>query len=64
LALCFRQAKADAKEAPVIPDTVKFIVVLCLIVGAAFGSVWGLATFPPEQSEVIKSLPHDKLRQN
>jgi hypothetical protein len=53
-----------AKEISVIPDTVKFILVLGLIAGAAFGSVWGLATFPPEQSEVIKSLPHDKLRQN
>jgi hypothetical protein len=48
----------------VIPDTVKFIVVLCLIAGFAYGSMWGLATFPPEQAEVIKALPHEKLRQN
>lgn len=47
-----------------IPDTLKFLLVLGLIAGAAYGSVWGLATFPPEQAEVSKALPHDKLRQN
>jgi hypothetical protein len=48
----------------VIPDTLKFIVVLGLIAGFAFGSVWALAAFPPEQAEVIRALPHEKLRQN
>jgi hypothetical protein len=48
----------------VIPDTLKFILVIGLIVGVAYGSVWGLAHFPPEQAEVIKALPHEKLRQN
>jgi hypothetical protein len=52
------------KDVVVIPDTVKFVLVLVLIAGAAYGSVWGLATFPPEQSEMVKALPHDKLRQN
>ncbi len=47
-----------------IPDTVKFILVLGVIAGFAYGSVWGLANFPPEQSEVIRALPHEKLRQN
>jgi hypothetical protein len=48
----------------VIPDTVKLILVLGLIAGFAYGSIWGLATFPPEQAEVIRALPHEKLRQN
>jgi hypothetical protein len=47
-----------------IPDTLKFILALGLIAGFAYGSIWGLANFPPEQAEVIKSLPHEKLRQN
>ncbi len=47
-----------------IPDTLKIILVVCLIAGAAYGAVWGLAHFPPEQSEVVKALPHDKIRQN
>lgn len=58
------QAKQSSKDDFVIPDTVKILLVLGLIAGAAYGSVWGLATFPPEQAEVLKSLPHDKLRQN
>jgi hypothetical protein len=55
---------ASTKEVAVIPDTLKILLVLGLIAGAAYGSVWGLATFPPEQAEVLKALPHDKLRQN
>jgi hypothetical protein len=47
-----------------IPDTLKLILVVVCIAGAAFGAVWGLATFPPEQSEMVRALPHDKLRQN
>jgi hypothetical protein len=47
-----------------VPDTVKFLFAVCLVAGAAFGAVWGLATFPPEQAEVVKALPHEKLRQN
>jgi hypothetical protein len=48
----------------VIPDTVKLLFVIVLIIGTAYGAVWGLATFPPEQSDIVKSLPHEKLRQN
>jgi hypothetical protein len=47
-----------------IPDTVKFLLVVLLVAGAAFSAVWGLATFPPEQGEVVRALPHEKLRQN
>jgi hypothetical protein len=46
-----------------LPDTVKFIVIIGLVVGAIYGSAYGLATFPPEPAPVIKSLPHEKLRQ-
>jgi hypothetical protein len=52
------------RTAIVIPDTVKFFLVLGVIAGFAYGSVWGLAHFPPEQAEIIKALPHEKLRQN
>ena len=47
-----------------VPDTVKFLFAIGLVAGMAFGAVWGLASFPPEQSEVVKALPHEKLRQN
>jgi hypothetical protein len=47
-----------------IPDTLKLILVVGCIAGAAYAAVWGLASFPPEQSEVVRALPHDKLRQN
>jgi hypothetical protein len=48
----------------VIPDTLKFVLAVALVGFAAYGAVWGLATFPPEQTEVVRALPHEKLRQN
>ena len=49
---------------PVIPDTLRFLVVIAVLAGAVYGGALALATFPPEQSEIIRPLPHDKLRQN
>ena len=49
---------------PLIPDTLRFLMILAAIAGAIYGGAFALATFPPEQSEIIKSLPHEKLRQN
>jgi hypothetical protein len=46
-----------------IPDTIRFLFIVALIVGGIIGGAYGLATFPPEQTEVIRSLPHDRLRQ-
>lgn len=52
------------KDSLVIPDTLKFLLVVGLIAGLGYGGVLALATFPPEPSEVIRPLSHDKLRQN
>ncbi|MEQ1521246.1 MAG: hypothetical protein ABL936_08240 [Aestuariivirga sp.] len=46
-----------------MPDSLRFLLVILILGGAAYGVVWGLAKFPPEQSEIVKSLPHEKLRQ-
>ncbi len=47
-----------------MPDTFKFIFVIGLIAGCVYGAALALASFPPEPSEIIKSLPHEKLRQH
>jgi hypothetical protein len=47
----------------VIPDTVKFVMIVVAMAGAIYGAIWGLATFPPEPTEVVRALPVDKLRQ-
>ena len=46
-----------------IPDTLRLLIVVGAIVGAVYGGALALAHFPPEQSEVIRALPHEKLRQ-
>ena len=46
-----------------MPDTIKFILVLLIIAGAVYGGAWALAHFPPEQTEIVKPLSSEKLRQ-
>src|SRR5205823_12380094 len=46
-----------------MPDTLRFLLILACLAGLIYGSAWGLANFPPEQTEIVKSLPHEKLRQ-
>jgi hypothetical protein len=45
-----------------MPDTVKFVLVLAFLGGAIYGSAWALSHFPPEQTEIVKPLPSEKLR--
>jgi hypothetical protein len=45
-----------------MPDTIKFVLVLGVIAGVVYGGAWALAHFPPEQAEVVKPLPGEKLR--
>jgi hypothetical protein len=46
-----------------MPDTVKFLLVILCLGGAIYGGAWALAHFPPEQTEVVKPLSTEKLRQ-
>ncbi len=46
-----------------MPDTLKFLLVVAGLAGAVYGSAWALAHFPPEQTEIVKTLPHENLRQ-
>jgi hypothetical protein len=46
-----------------LPDTLKFVLFVAFLAGAVYGSAWALANFPPEQTEIIKAMPHEKLRQ-
>jgi len=46
-----------------VPDSVRFLLILACLVGAVYGAVWALANFPPEQTEITRSLPHEKIRQ-
>jgi hypothetical protein len=46
-----------------MPDTLKFLFVVGLIGGCIYGAAFVLASFPPEPTEITKSLPHEKLRQ-
>jgi hypothetical protein len=46
-----------------VPDTIRFLLIIACLVGAVYGAAWALANFPPEQTEIVKSLPHERLRQ-
>ena len=45
-----------------MPDTIKFLLVLAFLGGAIYGGAWALAHYPPEQTEIVKALPGEKLR--
>jgi hypothetical protein len=45
-----------------MPDTVKFLLILLCLGSAVYGGVWALASFPPEQVEIVKPLSSEKLR--
>ena len=45
-----------------MPDSIRFLLIIACLGGAVYGTAWGLANFPPEQTEIVKALPHEKLR--
>lgn len=45
-----------------MPDSLRFLVILILLGGLGYGSVWALAHFPPEQTEIVKPLASDRLK--
>jgi hypothetical protein len=45
-----------------VPDTLRFLLVVGMIAGIIYGGALALASFPPEQTEITKPLPHEKLR--
>ncbi len=46
-----------------MPDSLRFLLIVALLGGSVYGVVWALAQYPPEQTEIVKSLPHERLRQ-
>jgi hypothetical protein len=46
-----------------MPDSLRFLLILACLAAAVYGAAWGLGNFPPEPTEIVKSLPHEKLRQ-
>jgi hypothetical protein len=45
-----------------MPDSIRFLLIIACLAGAVYGTAWALANFPPEQTEIVKPLPHEKLR--
>jgi hypothetical protein len=44
-----------------VPDSLRFLVVVACLAAVGYGAVWGLANFPPEQTEIVKPLPTSRL---
>ena len=40
----------------IMPDSLRFLLIVLCLAGAGYGLVWGLANYPPDQKEVIKQL--------
>ncbi len=46
-----------------MPESLRLLIILGCLAGAVYGAVWALSTYPPEQNEIVKELPSEKLRQ-
>jgi hypothetical protein len=46
-----------------VPDSLRFLIVVVLLGAAVYGVAWTLAQIPPAQTDIEKSLPHERLRQ-
>ncbi|MFO1120849.1 MAG: hypothetical protein U1F47_00770 [Hyphomicrobiales bacterium] len=47
-----------------MPDTIRLLLAITIIGGTVYGGAWLLANYPPEQTEIVKALPTEKLRQH
>lgn len=56
------EAEANRYTGQIMPDTVKFVLVLAVLGGSIYGGAWALSHFPPQQTEIVKALPSEKLR--
>jgi hypothetical protein len=45
-----------------MPDSLRFLIILAVLGGAVYGGAWWLANFPPEPTQVEKSISSNRLR--
>ena len=45
-----------------MPDSLRFVLILACLAGLAYGAIWALSQFPPQQGEIVKPLPHDAFQ--
>jgi hypothetical protein len=45
----------------VMPDSLRFILVVAILAGLGYGAAWYLSSFPPAPTQVVKALPHDRF---
>lgn len=41
---------------------VRFLLIVLVLAGAVYGAIWALANFPPEQTQIVKPISHEALR--
>jgi len=57
-----RQPLDSRQTGAEMPDTIRFLLVVFLLGGAIYGGAWALAHFPPEQTEIVKSISNERIR--
>ena len=44
-----------------MPDSLRFLLIIAVLTGLAYGAAWYLSSFPPQPTQVVKTLPHDRF---
>jgi hypothetical protein len=55
--------RTAGEEGRDVPDTIRFLLIIACLAGAVYGAVWALANYPPEPTQIVRPLPHEKIRQ-
>jgi predicted O-methyltransferase YrrM len=46
-----------------VPDSLRALIIVALLAGLGYGAIWMLANVPPQQTEIVRQLPSERLRQ-
>lgn len=44
-----------------MPDSLRFLLILACLFGLTYGTIYVLATMEPEQGEVVRQIPNERL---
>jgi hypothetical protein len=44
-----------------MPDSIRFLLILACLGGAAYGGIWWLSEYGPQPQEIVKKIPNDRF---
>lgn len=45
-----------------MPFILRFLLIILVLAGVGYAAMWWLATYPPEQEQIVKPVSNEALR--